>query len=157
MPNKNTFLIKPIDDLLKRLNVGNGWCDPFSNNNSPAEFTNDINPQTSAKEHLDAVDFLKKFRNGELTGVLLDPPYSLHQVTVSYGGHGLKRVIALTPVYDEISRILKNGGKCVSFGWGTNGIGRNRGFEIDEIYLIPHGGHHNDTLVTIETKIDQLF
>ena len=42
MPNKWTFKIKPIEDLLFRYNVNSGWVDPFAGMNSPAEFTNDI-------------------------------------------------------------------------------------------------------------------
>jgi len=32
-------------------------------------------------------------------------------------------------------------------------MGKNRGFEIVEILLVAHGGHHNDTIVTVE-KLD---
>lgn len=153
MPHKHTFKIDTVKCLLRRF-VGNGvgWADPFANDHSPAEFTNDINPETNAKCHLDAVDFLKQFSDASLQGVLLDPPYSLHQVTISYGGHGADRVIALTPVYDEISRVLKPSGIVITFGWNSNGIGEVRDFELLEVILIPHGGHHNDTIVTIERK-----
>ena len=30
------------------------------------------------------------------------------------------------------------------------GIGKNNGFKIVEILLVPHGGWHNDTIVTVE-------
>jgi len=33
------------------------------------------------------------------------------------------------------------------------GIGKNRGFEMTRILLVPHGGSKNDTIVTVETKI----
>ena len=157
MPNKNTFLIKPIKELLSKYINDGEWCDPFANNNSPAKHTNDINPEMNTTHHLDAVEFLKLFDDNSIDGVLLDPPYSLHQVTVSYAGYGGRRVIALTPVYDEIKRILKPNGICISFGWGSNGISKKRGFNIDEILLVPHGGHHNDTIVTVERKaIEQM-
>ena len=32
-------------------------------------------------------------------------------------------------------------------------LGKNRGFEIVEILLVAHGGHYNDTIVTIEIKL----
>jgi hypothetical protein len=32
------------------------------------------------------------------------------------------------------------------------GMGKNRFFEIIEILLVPHGGHKNDTIVTVERK-----
>ncbi len=33
------------------------------------------------------------------------------------------------------------------------GMGKNRGFEIQRILLVPHGGNHNDTIVTVEKKL----
>jgi hypothetical protein len=156
MPHTETFKIKPISELLYKYVKGE-WADPFANNNSPAKYTNDLNTEMKTQYHLDAVEFLKTFKDKQLDGVLLDPPYSLHQVTVSYKGYGDKRVIALTPVYDEIKRVLKDGGICISFGWNTNGLGKVRGMEIKEIIIIPHGGHHNDTLVTVERKLENLL
>lgn len=152
MPNTSTFLIKPIKELLEQYVIG-AWADPFSGNNSPATVTNDLNPAIDVDYHLDAVEFLKIFDDAALDGILLDPPYSLHQVTISYEGYGSKRVIALTPVYDQCARVIKAGGHCISFGWNSNGLGKKRGFEIEGIVLIPHGGHHNDTIVTIERKL----
>lgn len=154
MPHKHTFLIPTVQSLLRRfVDSGNRWVDPFANNHSPAQFTNDLNKDTNAKEHLDAVEFLKGFQPDTIYGVLLDPPYSLHQCTISYKGYGTERVIALTPVYDEVARIVEPNGLVISFGWNSNGIGINRGFEMVEVILIPHGGHHNDTIVTVERKL----
>lgn len=53
----------------------------------------------------------------------------------------------------EIARVIKPNGLCLSFGWSTNGLGKKRGFEIIEILLVAHGGNHNDTIVTIEKKV----
>ena len=155
MPHKHTFLIKTVQCLLRRfMQSGKGWADPFANDRSPAQHTNDINPETFAESHLDAVDFLKKFDDNSLNGVLLDPPYSMHQCTISYEGYGTERVIALTPVYDEIARIVKPGGIVITFGWNSNGIGSGRNFNMIEVVIIPHGGHHNDTIVTVEKKLE---
>jgi hypothetical protein len=52
----------------------------------------------------------------------------------------------------EVARILKVGGKSVCFGWTSMGIGINRGFEMQRILLVPHGGSKNDTIVTVEIK-----
>ncbi len=88
MPHKHTFRIPTVQCLLRRF-VKNraGWADPFSNERSPVEHTNDINPELNTKHHLDAVDFLKLFDPNSLDGVLLDPPYSMHQCTISYEGY----------------------------------------------------------------------
>ena len=56
---------------------------------------------------------------------------------------------------DEIARIAAPGCIVVSFGWNSMGMGKNRGFEIVEILLVPHGGAHNDTIVTVERKISE--
>lgn len=55
---------------------------------------------------------------------------------------------------DEIARIVKPDGYCLSFGWNTNGVGKKRGFEIVEILVVAHGGSKNDTLCTVERKTD---
>lgn len=57
---------------------------------------------------------------------------------------------------DEIARILKPNGICISCGWNTNGVGKTRGFEQIEILLVAHGGNHNDTITTVERKMKQI-
>ena len=77
MPSKHTFTIKPIAELLARyVGDGKGWVDPFAGENSPAEITNDIDPQHKATQHLEATDFARGL-NGNVQGILFDPPYSL--------------------------------------------------------------------------------
>lgn len=53
----------------------------------------------------------------------------------------------------EISRIVKRGGKVITFGWNSGGIGQKYGFEIERILLVPHGGWHNDTICVVERKV----
>jgi len=73
MPNKWTFTIKPIKELLnKYVKNGKNWIDPFAGMNSPAEFTNDLNPNTNTVFHLKAIDFVKQ-SNDEYEGILFDP------------------------------------------------------------------------------------
>ena len=60
-------------------------------------------------------------------------------------------------VKDILSSKIKGGGLAISFGWSSGGFGKNRGFEIEEILLVPHGGHHYDTIVVVERKIHNLF
>ena len=52
----------------------------------------------------------------------------------------------------EIGRILKPNGIVITCGWNSGGIGKKYGMEIQEILLVPHGGWHNDTIVTVERK-----
>lgn len=48
--------------------------------------------------------------------------------------------------------MVKIGGKVITFGWNSGGIGYKYGFEIERILLVPHGGWHNDTICTVEVK-----
>ncbi len=158
MPNKHTFLIQPIAELLARY-VGKGWIDPFAGYNSPAEITNDLNPKCPTTYHMKALDFLRGL-NGSFNGVLFDPPYSTGQVKECYESVGIRfmqndaqMVVRWTPEKVEIARLIKPGGYAISFGWNSNGIGIKYGFQIEEILLVAHGGAHNDTIVTVERKI----
>ena len=89
----------------------------------------------------------------------LDPPYSLRQIKECYNGIGIQKLDKETTLYgfikvkEIIARIIKPGGYVISFGWNSGGMGKKRGFEIIEILLVPHGGHHNDTIVTVEQKV----
>ncbi len=151
MPDKYTYKIKPIRNILSRyINDKSKWADPFANNSNIVEWTNDIDTGTNAKYHFDAHDFLQQLDSNSLDGVLLDPPYSFHQATKTYNN---KRFILVTLLYKEINRILKQYGTVIHFGWNSNGIGEKHGFKKLEVLIVPHGGHHNDTIVTVETKI----
>jgi hypothetical protein len=159
MPSAWTFEIKPIKELLDRyVKDGKNWIDPYAGKNSPAEITNDHNPEIPAKFHLDALDFANQLQ-GEYDGVLFDPPYSYRQVSEHYKQVGKKptKLDTSTNFYNRvmnpISNKIKLGGYAISFGWNSNGFGKNRGFEIIEILLIAHGGHHNDTICTVERKV----
>jgi len=55
-------------------------------------------------------------------------------------------------IKNEMARIIKPHGIAICCGWSSGGIGKNRGFEILEILLVPHGGSKNDTIVTVERK-----
>ncbi len=156
MPSRWTFTIKPIADLLKEeMTEGTkfGWLDPFCGKYSPvsSDCKNDINPETEADSHLDAVEFLSQWANHAADGVLYDPPYSITQAR-KYGRkeYGNKKYWARCR--DEVARVVRPGGKVISFGWNSGGMGKCRGFELRRVLLVPHGGGRNDTIVTVEVK-----
>ncbi len=159
MPNKWTFKIKPIKELLIKYNVGQGWIDPFCEYNSPAEYKNDLNPNNKfAQYNLEALEFLN-LKKWNINGALFDPPYSLTQVARSYNNIGLKFKSKENPtggfpkVKKKISELLKKNQHCISFGWNTCGLGKKNNMEIVEILIVCHGGNRNDTLVVVEKKI----
>lgn len=159
MPNHRTFDIKPIKELISRYIQAGLWVDPFANESKLARITNDINPLYSTDYHLEAGEFMAMFGDGSVDGVLYDPPYSPRQVAECYKNIGLEVTMETTQSsfrtkhIDQIARITRTGGTVISFGWNSSGIGKTRGFEIIEILLVPHGGSHNDTIVTVERKI----
>ncbi len=164
MPNKSTFSIQPINDLLHdeldEISLCGVIIDPFSNGYrfSDSTITNDLNPDIAADTHMDALDFLKTFADKSVDAVLYDPPYSLRQVVECYKGYGKEVTQETTQSswrrkhLDEIARILKIGGKALCFGWNSNGVGEKRSFSMQRILIVPHGGSKNDTICTVETK-----
>jgi len=144
MPNRWTFTIKPIKDLLRQEVIAGVWADPFCGKNSPANIKNDLNPEIEeAQTHLDALHFLKSLDSSSYDGVLFDPPYSITQAKECYAGFGMDKLdIKPTSMKywaeckNEIARILKPGGKSICFGWSSMGIGKNRGFKMERILLV---------------------
>ena len=160
MPNKNTFEIVPIKKLIaEELGEATFWIDPFANSNHVADVTNDLNPAYDTDYHMDALDFLKIFDNESVDGVLYDSPYSPRQVSECYKNFGVEVTQKTTRASfwgnqkKEISRIVKRGGKVITFGWNSGGIGAKYGFSIRRILLVAHSGWHNDTICTVEVKV----
>lgn len=161
MPNKWTFTIPPIKQLLAEEMDDGLWCDPFAGENSPAELSNDLREDMPTRYHMDALAFLKTIEGDSCDGVLYDPPYSITQAKICYEGCGMDKLETKptsmkywADCKNEIARISKVGGKVICFGWNSMGLGKNRGFEMQRILLVPHGGSKNDTIVTVEQKLD---
>ena len=147
MPNKRTFTIKPIKRLIER-------------ETRDCKVILDLFPYPFER---DALEVAKETSDGSIDCVLFDPPYSFHQLNVSYNNEGEK----ITDTYrrdlkKEICRIVKPGGIIISFGWNSNGVSIDHkpgaGLKVMEktrILLVAHGGGHNDTIVTVERKIQE--
>lgn len=173
MPNRNTFSIKPIKDIIiKYIQEQNPdiILDPFANNNNiknliesvsnkSSYITNDLDASHSCDYNLEASDFLNLFDDNSIDFVLYDPPYSNRQISEVY--KKINRVVSIQDTQSsyfskfkkQIKRIVKKDGIVISFGWNSNGIGKCNDFEIIEILIVAHGAAHNDTIVTIERKI----
>ena len=157
MPNRDTFTISPIGKLVSRYVHGH-WADPFCGKSNVADVRNDLNPLIENCSHISAKNFLCLLETNSFDGVIFDPPYSPRQISECYKGIGLKVMQKDTQNQwktekDNIARVIKIGGKCLTFGWNSNAIGKGRGFKIIEILLVAHGGAHNDTICTVELKI----
>lgn len=163
MPNHETFSIKPIKEFVnKYLKDSKSSVDPFSRDKLLATYCNDLNPNTLAPYHMDAKDFcMRLFWEGvKVDLVLFDPPYSPRQISEMYKSIGktvtmkdTQSAVLYSTARNAANNLLIKGGICLSFGWSTNGMGKSRGYEIEEILLVAHGGAHNDTICMAERKL----
>ena len=113
------------------------------------------------------MDFCKQFEDNTIDFVLFDPPYSPRQISECYKKLGKSVNMESTQssfwsnIKNEIARILKPNGIVICFGWNSQGIGKKEKsvyqFKMIEILLVAHGGNHNDTICTVETKKHNLF
>jgi len=171
MPNSRTFKIKAIRDLIIKYSKNKKIIiDPFANEGSIKNYlinnqyiSNDLDVDYKTDFNLEASDFLKTFNNNSVDMILFDPPYSGRQVAECY--KKLKKTVTmhdtnsgfLTNFKKEISRVSKPNSIVITCGWSSNGIGKKYGFELVEVLLVAHGSSHNDTIVTVERKIVDLF
>ena len=138
MPNKRTFQIKPIKELLlQQFRTGIKILDPF-----PFEYKKD------------ATELLNETKDESYEYAVFDPPYSPRQLKECYKGKGEYDTKSSTwsNWKNLLSKKIKVGGKIISFGWNSGGRGINRGFKIKKILLVAHGGNHNDTICVVEEK-----
>ena len=137
MTNHQTFKIPAIKKLISE-ELGKNFIEPF-----PYPF------------HTDALEYLHCFKNESVSNLAFDPPYSQRQLKEMYKNIGFSYDMNnsyWSKCKDQIARIIKPGGKVLSFGWNSSGIGKKRGFEIMRILLICHGSQHHDTICTVEIK-----
>ena len=163
MPNGNTFRIPPIKNLIEKTITENPHgviVDPFANNCKYGTITNDLNPEYGTTYNMDALEFLKILNDQSADIVLFDPPYSITQAAQLYKSYGKERLsVGVSNMRywgnckSQVARVLKNGGVAITCGWNTNGIGKDRGFTIEQILIVAHGGSKNDTLCVVERKI----
>jgi hypothetical protein len=145
MPNHRTFEIIPSQNLIREEMIYGLIIEPF-----PFE------------SKVDCFDYLSKFQDNSADFGLIDPPYSVRQVSEHYheqnipitGWHTGSGWIA--KVRRDVARVMKPGSKTITFGWNSIGIGKQLGFEIKRILLVSHGGWHNDTICTVERKVPQM-
>ena len=160
MPNSETFSMPPVGELLGRyISPGDQVVDPFARNSRVGTITNDLNPETAARYHMDAREFCRMLLDWKTVAdvVLFDPPYSPRQIAEVYQQIGKPCTTEDTQngaLYAEVRRLLgsllKTNGIAISFGWNSSSFGD--AFEMLEIMLVAHGGAHNDTICCVSRK-----
>lgn len=168
MPSLETFSIPPISRLLDRwLDKRTIIVDPFARSSKRGTLTNDLDPAQPTCFNMEAAMFCSYLLGSGLIGptkwahaVLFDPPYSPRQISESYKSIG--RTVGVTDtqnarlykeVRDGLDALMAKGSVAVSCGWNSAGFGKERGYRVEEILLVAHGGAHNDTIVVVESKI----
>ena len=161
MPSADTFTVRPMGGLVRR-HLRGVSIDPFARNNDWATHTNDINPATTAQSHRDARAFLGDLIQAGVSAdvVIFDPPYSPRQITESYASFGKKAGQEDTQnarLYADCRSLIRQlchpGSLVLSFGW--NSVGMGKGFDIEEVLLVCHGGAHNDTICMVERMLPE--
>lgn len=163
MPSPNTFDVQPIGEFVTRWLSGVS-ADPFARDSMLATYRNDLNPETAAEYHMDAEEFLRMLgeHGVELDCGIFDPPYSPRQISECYRdigkdvtGTDTQNARLYKRVRDALDDLVKPGGVVLSFGWNSGGMGKSRGYQVEEILLVAHGGAHNDTICMAERKTPQ--
>lgn len=126
--------------------------DPFARNCEWGTLTNDIDPDTKAAQHLDAVDFLKTIPDRCADVVLFDPPFSPNQA--ERYGVGMSNIYTdgkyVSQCMKEIERVLKTGGRLLKLGY--NSCRHRPTFRLQRVWLVNFGGNRNDVIMTLWGK-----
>jgi hypothetical protein len=159
MPNRHTFKIPAVRDLLKRLTCDClAIVDPMCGSSEIAHYRNDLE-----SGGVEAREFLRGLIRSRVVAdcVIYDPPYSPTQLARVYRRSGLvadrsgsQNSKLNAEVKDMLDRLLLPSGLAICCGWNSSGMGKCRIYEIEELHLICHGGSHNDTIVTVERKLE---
>jgi len=154
-PQKETHKMESFHRLLVKYGQGVG-IDPFARNCEHAHFTNDINPNTSAKQNLDALEFLESYLHSSFDFVIFDPPFSDEMSKRKYGTANLYS--ADSGKASQCQRtgvlLLKLGGFFIKAGYNSNRPAVNT--ELIEIVLVANGGNRNDFIFSVWQKTSSL-
>jgi tRNA G10 N-methylase Trm11 len=152
--NRYTFSVKPIREWVE-LNCEGKTLNLFAGITklNIDEVRNDLDPEAFADYTMDALEFLRTWEGEKFDTILLDPPYAYRKSMEMYKGI---RCSPFKQLKDEILRVLKPGGKVITFGYHSNTMGNNRGFITEKICLFSHGGAIHDTIASVERYIKDI-
>lgn len=137
LPNKQPYKISHVKKLFKKYVHG---------------VTLDLFPFPYQQ---DALTTIQDHQDESIDCITFDPPYSNYQLKKQYEDKGIAMIKAnrnyFGELFKEIKRVVKPGGYIVTLGWNSK---RASGFEFEEIILLNHGTMHNDTIITVQRKIN---
>ena len=146
------LVLSTVRRKLKQFNIIRS-LDPFARNCEVFSITNDIDKNTSAKFHLDALVFMEKFASLEPNKIDLiwfDPPFSSRQSNEIYDGHVnvYTDPSYMKNLYATIPRLLDKDGLFVRWGYNTNNPCPDI-LKLETVFIFPQGANKNDVLVSI--------
>lgn len=140
--------IKDLDGLI---------LDPFARNCEWGDITNDLNPDTKAKYHLDAKDFLQLMLDEHGTNsvkcLIFDPPFSTRQyekyekefpgeLVNIYSSPG-----EISSIFSIAQKLIKPGGIIIKLGYNTTRPILD--YQLTYLSITNFSGNRNDVLTTI--------
>ena len=134
--------------------------DPFARSCEWCSWTNDIDPETPAAYHMDALDFLRRLEvelPRSVDGVLFDPPFSPRQADEKYAaGHVnvYQRPGYISECFHAIVAMLKPGGFVLKLGYNTNR--HHPLLNLEKVWVIAVGANRNDVLVSLWRRLPSL-
>ena len=126
--------------------------DPFARNCQLAgEWTNDLDLDTKARHHVDALEFIKKAPRDYFDLAILDPPFSSSQAERKYGA---KNIYADGAYFSNVAKALvddlKTGGYLLKFGYNTTR--HDTRLILVKWWACNMGGNRSDVLVSLWRK-----
>jgi len=118
------------------------WAEPL---------TNDINPETKARHHVDACDFLSMIKPETVAVGLIDPPFSDRQAEKKYETQPIWAEPGyMNSVERMVGEAIVPGGFIIKCGYNTNRPAD--GFDLVELRICAFGGNRHDMLISIWRK-----
>jgi len=153
--NRWTFGPKPVRRFVERRLEGrvlNLFAGRTELKHDGKIIRNDLDDSVSADHHVDALDVGELFSSRSFDTVILDPPYSVRKSREKYDGEYQGKFSA---VKDQVATICRVGGRVITFGYDSTGMGQQRGYELQEAAMINHKGDINDTIATVEQRVER--
>lgn len=114
---------------------------------------NDLNEEIDADYHVDANRIADHFEPGSFDTVVLDPPRSEWNAT---GDSGPGRLGGISRIKNQTVKLVSVGGRTITVGRSSSGMGSTRGFEKEEICLVNHPGAFTDTIAVVERRTREI-
>lgn len=162
-PRKYTFDTEPIANWVRSVTQEGMVLNLFAGRNRLYEFSSniiehrvDLDPTVNPTFNMDAESFIQyaKKENYKYNTIILDPPYNLRKSVEKYGGRYMSN---FQKIKEDILDLLLDSTNVITCGYNSVSMGENRGFSVNDILLISHGGSHNDTVITNEVRDPRKF